>query len=471
MKALKETHSRFRPSGYGEILRVGLPLVAGMGSSTLMQFTDRLFLARYSVDAIAAATPAALVSMTSLLIVMGVTSYCSVIIAQYFGSGAYDRIGSALWQGLWSAIIGGLFMALLYFAAPFIFSLSGHADRIQVLEVSYFRSLNVGSVFPLLANCLGTFFSGRAQTRQVMIANMLGAVLNIPLDYVLIYGAFGFAGFGIVGAGIATVLGSVFIAIFLAKLVFTRENEERYRVRSGWRFQPEMFWRLLRFGMPNSVNYFMEMLLMSWFVFEVGALGTNELAASNIAFSLNSLVFMPMMGMSMAVAALAGQAMGAGNPAKAEDVTWKALKLTLGYMIPIAIIFVTIPGFLMDIFAPSDLEGAAFAPVRSVGIILLYYIALYSLVDACNLIFLGALKGVGDTRGIMYIILFCAVTCMLVPIIAIKKVFTPSVNAYWVAFSVYVMLMAGLTLTRFRMRKWVKIRVVETAKPVNEAGN
>lgn len=456
--------------GYRDLLRVGLPLVLGMGSSTIMQFTDRLFLARHSVEAIAAATPASLAALTTQLSIMGVTSYVAVIIAQYYGSEAPHRIGSALWQGIWSAVLGGLLLALLYFAAPFIFSLSGHEASVQAAETTYFRVLNGGVVFALLANCLGGFFTGRGQTGQVMVANILGALLNIPLDYAFIFGLplLGIPSLGILGAGIATVAGSAFTACFLAILIFTRENEEKFSVRSGWRFQPEMFRRLLRFGLPNSVNYFIELLIISWFVFEVGALGTAQLAASNIAFALNSLIFTPMMGMSMAVAALTGQSMGAGKAVNAERAARNGLHLTFVYIIPICFLFMAAPGFLMDLFIPGGMDAAAFAPVRATGIILLYYIALYSLVDACNLVFMGALKGVGDTRGIMYILLACASTCMIIPILVIKYFFTPSINAYWIALTVYVMASAGANYQRFRSKRWLNIRVVETARPVEK---
>ena len=179
------------PQGYAEILRIGLPLVASMASSTIMQFTDRLFLSRYSVDAIAAAMPASVASMTIMLTLMGVCGYTSVLIAQYVGSGANSRVGVALWQGIWTALAGAFILCCSYFAAEQIFTFADHGDVIQPLEITYFRVLTMGSGFALLGSTLAGFFSGRGQTLPVLVANMTACVLPDPMDYLLVFGCVG----------------------------------------------------------------------------------------------------------------------------------------------------------------------------------------------------------------------------------------------------------------------------------------
>ena len=93
------------PQGYREVLRVGLPMLAGMASTTVMQFTDRLFLSHYSMEAIAASSPAMLASMTLQMTFHGICSYASVLAAQYVGAREYQRVGPALWQGGWAALL------------------------------------------------------------------------------------------------------------------------------------------------------------------------------------------------------------------------------------------------------------------------------------------------------------------------------------------------------------------------------
>ena len=449
------------PQGYRYILRVGLPLVAGMASTTVIHFTDRLFLSRYSVDAIAAALPASMASMTIVLTLTGVCGYTSVLIAQYVGSKALHRVGSALWQGLWFALASAVLLVLTWWPAEWLFSLSGQTEAVQRLGVTYFRVLNLGAVFFLAGAAMAGFFAGRGETRPVMIANMVAAIINVPLDYLLIFGGFGIPALGILGAGIATAIGWFVSAAIMACLIFTRKNDEIYHVRRGLRFEWDMFRRLMRFGLPSGINLFMELVAMAWFCFAVGVFGTAALAASNIAFSLNSLIFLPMLGLNMALACLVGQAMGRGRPDEAERLTMNTLHLAFAYMLPLAAFLALAAGPLMDIFAPGDLSPEAFAPVRELGIILLYFIAVYSIVDAGNIVFFGALKGAGDTLGIMFLLLAGLVFLLILPIAALNFLGMASVFSYWVVFTVYVMLLAGGAMIRFYLRGWHKIRIVE----------
>lgn len=465
MGLLNTIRERYRePQGYAGILRVGLPLVAGMVSSTVMQFTDRLFLSKFSVDAIAAALPASLASLTIVLTLTGVCGYTSVLIAQYVGSRAPERVGSALWQGIWSALGGTLLLCLCWWAAEPLFLLAGHEDAVREQEVTYFRILTLGGSFSLLTAAMSGFFSGRGRTRPVMQANIVAALINIPLDYLLIFGGFGIIPpLGILGAGLATVIGWVVCALILARIIFTRENDAKYHVLQGMCFEWDMFRRLLRYGLPSGVNFFMELVAITWFSFEVGVFGKEALAASNIAFSLNTLVFLPMLGLNMAVAALVGQAMGRGRPAEAERVTVNTLHLAFAYMLPLALLLAVAAGPLTDLFAPGDLTPEEFAPVRQLGVVFLYFIAVYSLLDACNIVFFGALKGAGDTLGVMFLLLCGFVLLLVLPILAMRHLGLASVVNYWIMFTLYVMVLAMLAAWRFYRRGWHGIRVVETA--------
>lgn len=448
------------PQGYREVLRVGLPLIASMASTTVMQFTDRLFLSHYSVTSIAAALPAGIMALTLQLAFVGICSYVSVFIAQYVGAGANSRVGAALWQGIWVAILSGLVLLLPCLAADSIFAWAGHAPAVQAQEVTYFNILMAGSVFFLLGSVVSGFFVGRGYTRPVFIANLAGAVLNVPLDYLFIFGGFGFPEMGIAGAALATALGWVLCFLILAFLVFTKKNDARYGVLRSWRPEKELSVRLLRYGVPSGANFFMEIVGFTWFTMEVGRLGEISLAASTIAFSINSLVFMPMLGLNSAVASLVGQAMGRKKPLEAETVTQSALHLSLAYMMPLAVIFVVFAGPLMDLFRPAA-DMAAFAPVRATGIVLLYYVALYSLVDSCNIIYLGALKGAGDTMFVMIILGSAAVFGLILPILTLQYFALDILHTLWGVLTAYVFILAFFARRRFLRQSWHTIRMIE----------
>lgn len=448
------------PQGYRDVLRVGLPLVAGMVSSTVMQFTDRLFLSHYSVTSIAAALPSSMAAMVLQLPLVGLCGYVSIFIAQYIGAGRPREAGAILWQGLWMALGGTILLAFACLLAPPLFAWTGHPPAVMAEEIIYFRILTLGSAFFLLSSVVSGFFIGRGHTRPVLFANLAGAALNVPLDYALIFGAWGFPELGIAGAGIATVIGWAFCAAILGAGVFTANNDRSFHVFSAWRFKTSTFMRLLRFGGPSGINLFMEVAGFAWFILEVGTLGETALAASNIAMSVNTLVFMPMLGLNAAVAALVGQAMGRKRPDEARTVTYSALQLCFMYMVPLALSFFIFAGPLMDIFRPSD-PGADFAPIRAAGVVLIYYIAVYSLGDACNIVFLGALKGAGDTLCIMLILGGNGIFALALPIIILKSAGLAHLHPLWAILTVYVMTTALCSYLRFHGGKWRRIRMVD----------
>ncbi len=134
------------PSGYREVLRVSLPLVVSFGSITLMQFTDRLFLGNYSLEAIAASTPAGALSFLFLSFFMGTGEYTGVFIAQYTGMGKSERVGAALWQGIHFALFSAVILACgTFLGRTYFYLLAGHPPAVRANEITYFRILMLGN--------------------------------------------------------------------------------------------------------------------------------------------------------------------------------------------------------------------------------------------------------------------------------------------------------------------------------------
>ncbi len=194
-----------RPSGYREVLHISLPLIISMSSHTVMLFTDRLFLGRYSLDTLAASVPAGLLAFMFMCFFMGVVEFTNTFVAQYVGAHLPRRVGSALWQGIYLALAAGILLAGLSCIGASLFRLAGHAPRIQELETVYFRILMLGAGFGLLQNALSCFYSGRGLTMPIMVINVIGVTLNVPLNYLLINGGWGLPALGMSGSALATV--------------------------------------------------------------------------------------------------------------------------------------------------------------------------------------------------------------------------------------------------------------------------
>ena len=447
--------------GYRRILNVALPLVASMASTTVMQFTDRIFLSHYSLESLAASLSAGISAFVLGSFFAGVTGYVNVFVAQYEGAARPERIGAAVWQGVWFALLAGAVMALLSLLGPSLFALAGHSAEVQVLERQYFAILCLGAGPGILSMALSCFFSGRGLTRPVMVVNMTGALVNIPLDYALINGAWGMPEMGIRGAAWATVAGWCLTATLFALLVMRRRNQERYGILSGWRPDRGLFKRLMRFGLPGGAQFFLDVFGFTVFVLIVGRLGDTALAATNMVFSLNHLAFMPMVGVHIATETLVGQAMGSGHPGHAVAVTRRALHLNLAWGAALALWFVAWPGPLLELFRPSSLSPEAYAPMREVGRILLVYVAGYTLFDAVVITYQGALKGAGDTAFVMRLSLVLSVCVMAVPVWLVVEVFQWGLYAAWSILFAFITTLALGAWWRFRSGRWRGHQVIE----------
>ena len=404
----------YMESGYREVLQIAFPLILSTGSWTIQHFIDRIFLTWHSQEAIAASMPASMLSWTVTSLFVGTASYINTFVAQYFGAKRYDRIGASVWQGLYLALFSAPLILIFYPLSDGLFQLIGHQKSVQGLETIYFKMLLFGSPFAVVANAISGFFSGRGKTWVVMWINIAGMFSNIILDYLLIFGNFGFPELGIKGAGIATVIATMITAILFFVYMIRPSMNEKFCTLKNWKFEKELFKRLLRYGVPSGMQFFLEIIAFTIFIMFVGNIGTTELAASNIAFNINMLAFLPMFGMSLAVSALVGQRLGENRPEAAEKTTWSAFHIGFTYFGILALSYVLIPElFLLPFALQSDME--MFHPIARLATILLRFVAIYSLFDAANMIFSGALKGAGDTRFVAIVSIGLSWILMVIP--------------------------------------------------------
>lgn len=450
-------------SGYRQVLIIAIPLILSTGSWSVQQFVDRIFLTWYSPEAVAAAMPAGLLNFTLMSLFIGIAGYVSTFAAQYYGAGQYERIGPAIWQGIYVSLIGGLVLiATIPFAGPF-FRFVGHAPEVQKYEAIYFQILCLGGFANIAASAMSGFFSGRGKTWPVMWANVLGTLVNIIADYLLIFGNFGFPQWGVAGAAIATLLAPITCMVVYI-ILFTRpQYNHRYHLLKGWRFEKELFMRLMKFGVPSGVQFFLDVAGFTTFLLMVGKIDPNNvsiLAATNLAFGVNTLAFMPMIGIGIAVSVLVGQHLGQDRSDLAEKSTYSGFHLTFAYMVFIALLYVLIPNVFLDPFA-KNAKPEEFARIRPLAVTLLKFVAVYSIFDTMNIIFASAIKGAGDTKYVMYMIVVVSLSVLVIPSYIALVLFNGSIYVAWTIVSLYVIILGFSFLRRFLGGKWKSMRVIE----------
>jgi len=458
------THRWHCESGYREVLVLAIPLILSTGAWAIQHFVDRMFLTWYSPEAIAAAMPAGILNFTFMCFFIGTAGYASTFVAQYYGAKRYENIGPALWQGIHLSIIGGIgFLLLIPLAGPF-FRYIGHDSAVQNCEIIYFQVLCFGAAPVIASSAMSGFFAGRGKTWPVMWVNVLATAVNLVLDYVMIFGNWGFAERGIQGAAIATVL-SQFLAVFVyAVLLFRPKYDVRYHMLRGWRFDKALFIRLIRFGVPNGVQFFIDIMGFSAFILIMGRLGTIKLAATNIAFNINTLAFMPMIGFGIAISVLVGQHLGNNRADLAERAVYSGFHITFLYMTSVATLYVFAPNIFLLPYA-SQADPASFETIRKLTIVLLRFVALYSLFDTLTIIFASAIKGAGDTRFAMFAMLFISLFVFVLPSYVALVLFNAKIYTGWVIASTYIITLGLLFFFRFLGGKWKSMRVIEEVPP------
>lgn len=446
--------------GYREVLTIAFPLILSSGSITIQHFIDRMFLAWHSSEAIASAMPAGMVSFTIMALFFGTTTYVNTFVAQYHGAKRYQRIGPAVWQGLYFSILAALAILPLYFLAPQIFALAGHAPTVQRMETDYFQILVFSGFAVTASSAMASFFSGRGKTKTVMWVMFASTTVNIILDYGLIFGNLSLPAMGIRGAALATVI-SQYVRVFIyAVLLMKVEYRRQYLTLAGWKPEAELLKRLFRYGFPNGLHYFLELIGFTLLIMFVGRLGTAPLAATNITFNINHLAFLPMMGVGTAVSVLVGKRLGECRPEVAEKTAWSAFHLGAGFMACIVITYIFIPNVFLFPYA-ANANALEFAPIARIATNLMKFAAVYMLFDMMNILFAAAIKGAGDTRFVMGVSLTLSWLLMVIPSYIALTVFNRGIYTLWTFSTSYIIMLGIAFLLRFSGGKWKSMRVIE----------
>ncbi len=448
------------PGGYKQVLQVAIPLILSTGSWSITLFVDRMFLSWLDPSAIAAAMPAGILNFMTISFFMGLAGFVSTFVAQYYGASTYDKIGIIIWQGVLISLIGGVLHILFIPLSGSIFSFIGHSNLVQTQEIIYYKMLCWGAFFPIVTTSISGFFTGRGKSWPVMWINVFTAIINIILDYALIFGNLGFPKMGIKGAAIATVIsGGVSLLIYLV-VIFSPINNRTYSITKGMFFDKELFMRLIKYGAPSGAQFFIDITGFTFFIMFVGKIGDIELIATNIAFNINTLAFMPMIGMGIAVSVLVGQNLGNNNPTLATRSVYSGFHLVILYMVSIAITYFLFPDFFLKPFA-HKYNTEDFIRIRAISINLLKFIAIYSIFDSFTIIFSSAIKGAGDTKFVMILIITSTICFLIIPCYVAYFVLGLGIYSGWFIITFYIALLGNIFLIRFRNGKWKSMRVIE----------
>jgi MATE family multidrug resistance protein len=383
--------------GVKEVLTLALPLVVSMLSYALMNYCNRLFLTWHSTASVAAVIQAGVLSWVFYSFPLGLTMYTTTFVAQYFGAGQWHKIGRIVWQAIWIGVACVPLLIVAGWQLPEVFARLGHTPTMLAEERTYFHISLFGLGTATMAEALTAYFVGVGRTRVVMFVNGAASLLNIGLDYVLIFGFGPMDAMGIAGAAWATNLSIWFKLLCYAVLFATTADRDRHALLAHKRLDLKLLRRLLRFGAPQGFHFLLEGLAITMFIMIMGGLSEQASAATAIAFSANLVAFVPVMGLGTAVTTLVGREVGHRRIGLAQRATRAGLGLGITYSLVFALLYFFAPLLFVG------MHGAAGAvkPEVTMARWMLQFVAAYCIFDAVQLVLQAALKGAGDTRFIM----------------------------------------------------------------------
>lgn len=460
MNYLKNYFSGYhKQGGIKELLIIALPMVISTACDGVMTFTDRLFLSRIGYEQMNAALGGGVAMQMLMFFFVGLTGYSTALVAQYYGANEKHNSSKAIFQAL---IISVLAYPIILLLKPLvIYSFTAFNTPVSQLshQVEYLNILAWGGLFSLLRFTMGCFFSGIGKTKIVMVATIAAMLTNVFLDYVLIFGKFGFEPMGIKGAAYATVTGSLVATFILVFSYFQPKNIKEFFVLKSLHFDKVILKKLIYYGSPAGIEMFLNFLAFSTMIFMFQSQGDVVSTATTIMFNWDLVSFIPLLGIEIAVTSLVGRYMGAGLPGIAQKTTFSGIKSGIFYSIIILILFIFIPEYLVRVFSPEN-PSLVFEQAVPIAVSMIRIATLYVLAEAIMVAIIGALRGAGDT----YFTMFASVLShwTLIPLLYLSFfVLNFSAVISWFIMVIVFLIFCLVLILRFKSGKWKKISVIK----------
>jgi len=443
-------------NGRGGLREVGwlaYPVILSQISSTVMGVVDSAMVGRLGATELGAVGFAGIWCWTLFSFFFGTATGVQTFVSKDHGAGREERCGQWAWQTLWLVVPAALLAAgIVSMVQEEALRLLGPSSELQLAASEYLRPRLIGAVGMTLAFVWISFFRGIGDTRTPMIAAILANVVNVGLDYALIFGNFGFPAWGVAGAGIATAVGEWGYALF----VFVAAMRWR-RIRDAFATAPvrpqlAALRRLLRTGVPIGGQWVMDMLTFAVFTTFVARMGDTSMAASQAFVALLSMSFMQASGISVAASTLVGRYVGAGDLEAATRSFWTSQIFAGILSVSIAALFLVAPDAMMRIFT-DDLE------VIALGVPLVRLGAFFQLMDAAAIVTSGALRGAGDTRWpfVAQSLLGWGLQVPLAWLLGVS--WDGGLRAAWIACTIYISILSLVLFWRFRSGSWREIDI------------
>ena len=437
---------------YKNILRIAFPIIISGVAQNVVNVTDTMFLGRLSNIALGAGGNAGIFYFVLVLTGMGFTTGTQIIIGRRNGEKNYTQIGRVFNHCLYFIIPLSLFLFFfIKYLSPFLLATITLSPNILDASNQYLNYRAFGIFFAFINFSFMAFYVGTTKTKILIHTTVLMMLVNVFLDYALIFGNFGFPKMEIEGAALASVISEATAMVYFILYTFYKIDIDQYKMFHFDGFDSAIFKRILRIGSPVMLQNFLS--ISSWFIFFmiIEKLGEKELAISHIIRSIYMVLMIPLFGFSSATNTLVSNLIGEGNSDKVLTLIKRVIILSLTS---------TSCVLLLNIFLPQEIIGFYTKDLNLINdtIPTLNVISFTMFTFAIAFILFNGVSGTGNTRTSL-LIEAVTITIYLASTYYIAIVLQSALPVVWCSEFIYFGLLGSMSFAYLKWGNWRKVDI------------
>lgn len=423
-------------------LKLATPVILGMLGHTFVSFVDNIMVGQLGAVELAAVSLGNSFIFIAMSLGIGFSTAITPLVAEADAEGNFGKGKSAFKHGLFLCTVLSLVLfGMLLLAKPLMYIME-QPEEVVVLAIPYL-DLVAFSLVPLIVfQAFKQFSDGLSLTKYPMYATILANILNVIINYMLIFGKFGFPEMGIVGAAVGTLV-SRFVMLFYLWFLLSKKEKSRAYVTGIKLFQltKQALKKIINLGLPSAMQMFFEVGIFTAAIWLSGTLGANAQAANQIALNLSSMTFMVATGLSVAAMIRVGNQKGLKDFKTLKRIAQSIFLLGFIFAVIFALFFAAFNEILPNLYVDLDnpVDALDVAEVVHIAATLLLAAAVFQITDSLQVIVLGALRGLQDVY-IPTVITFIAYWLIGFPIS-----YYLGKEASYASLGIWIGLLAGLS--------------------------
>ena len=430
-----------------EIWRVTYPIFLGLLAQNVINVTDTAFLGRVGEVALGAAAMGGLLYICVYTIAFGFSVGSQILIARRNGEGNYRAVGPIMWQGTaFSFGMAVCLLILMYFSAAPLIRLLITSDSIYGATYEFFTWRIWGFLFAFVNVMFRGLYIGITRTKVLTMNAVVMALVNVVLDYALVFGELGLPEMGVRGAALASVIAEASSLLFFLLYTYYKVDLKKYGLNRFGQFDLSMVLRILRISCFTMVQYFLAMAI--WFVFFMALerLGQRQLAVANIVRSVYVVLLIPVQALSTTANTLVSNLIGAGGSSGVVTLLHKISRMSFLIMVVCVGLCVAFPGSILSVYTNEEA-----LLVESVSA--LHVVCGAMLIASLANVYFNGISGTGNTQAALVLEVFVQVFYALY-IIVVGMVIQAPVDVCFTTEVIYYVLMLGSSLIYLKKAKW-----------------